>query len=142
MKCPNCQTVDMSEKKFKNVKFDMCETCHGFWFDHNELNNVINIAVKGLFIPKSASSCNKHCPRCAENMYNFKYPQTYCYIDMCKKCKGLWFDSRELEEIKIVRESLEKKGQLEKVLQPEGPKGALLEFVNSAINSLTKFEQW
>ena len=73
-------------------------------------------------------------------MHTFKYPQTYCMIDMCSKCGGLWFDANELNEVKVVRTALKKKGKLGVVSEePEevsGAKGALLNFVNSAIDSL------
>ena len=139
MKCPYCKTVEMSQKTHKNINFDMCDTCGGFWFDHKELNRLLDVAIKGLFIPKAASRSSKCCPKCDGDMYEFKYPQTYCYIDMCEKCQGIWFDSKELEEIKVVRESFKEKAKLEKVAKPEGTKGALLDFINSTLSSLKKF---
>ncbi len=142
MKCPNCKHFAVSEKVFKGVKFDICESCKGFWFDKGELYDLVDVALKSLPIPSDATKSSRYCPKCDGNMYTFKYPQTYCYIDMCEKCKGIWLDPKELEEIKTVRGALKKEGSLEEVIAPEGVKGSLLNFVNSAISSLTKTETW
>ena len=143
MKCPNCKKFSVSEKSYNGVNFDMCESCKGFWFDKGELADLIDVALKDLAIPKDAEKSSRYCPKCdGGELYTFKYPQTYCYVDMCSKCHGVWLDPKELEEIKTVRTALKKEGALEESQPVEGVKGSILNFVNSAISSLTKTDQW
>lgn len=141
MKCPNCRDVDLVSKTHYNVEFEYCGKCQGFWFDEMELHKLIHVAAEKILIPSDADKKNKPCPRCDQRMFEFKYPQTYCYVDMCKWCKGLWFDTRELEEIKVVREAKEKSGKLEEFKEPPGTKENLINFINSAISDLTSFDR-
>lgn len=143
MRCPNCKTVKLSGRTYKKISIDICETCKGIWFDNKELNNLVDIAIRGLSVPKDAVISKKICPKCTERfLYEFKYPQTYCNIDMCKNCKGIWLDNKELTEIKIVRESFKKKGQLEKIVKPKGIKGSIIDLINSALDYLKDTSKW
>jgi len=58
---------------------------------------------------------------------------------MCKSCGGLWLDTGELKEIRIVRRKLKQTGQLEKAQPPSGVKGALINFINRAMGGVTRY---
>jgi Zn-finger nucleic acid-binding protein len=112
-----------------DVKVDRCERCGGVWFDAGELEAVLSVAAKKLRVPPGA--------QCPSPLYRFQYPQTYVKIEMCTECGGLWLDAGEFTEIEAVRKALEKDGALDELAQPGGVKGALLNFVNTAIEALT-----
>ena len=139
MLCPKCRNMGLKEARVtsSSVKVDCCPECKGVWFDAGELNAVLSVASKELKVPPSAKKSVVHsCPQCHSALYRFQYPQTYVKIEMCKKCGGLWLDAGEFNEIKAVREALEKSGELEEYAQPTGAKGALLNFIDTAIEAL------
>ena len=69
-------------------------------------------------------------------MFEFYYPQTYVTVEMCKSCEGLWVDAGELKEIETVRDGLKSKGKFQEYDDVCGIKGALLNFIDKAINTL------
>lgn len=139
MRCPNCLTQTMSQKQVKqaNVRIDQCPQCGGLWFDRDELEKVLDVAAKELNVPSAASPTRRACPRCSSPLYRFNYPQTYCHIDMCRHCGGIWLDRGEFKEIKMVRQHLKEKGELESLAPVTGIKGGLIDFINRAIDGLT-----
>ena len=46
MKCPRCEGILM-ETDFDNVKIDICDECHGAWFDAGELAQVLDKDKEG-----------------------------------------------------------------------------------------------
>jgi len=44
MKCPNCETVDLSISERKNVEIDFCPKCRGVWLDKGELDKIIELS--------------------------------------------------------------------------------------------------
>ncbi len=142
MKCPKCKTISLKEGKVKDssVKIDYCGKCKGIWLDVGEFGQVTENAIRELTINPDADKRNVYCPRCIQPLHTFRYPQTYVKIDMCKKCSGLWLDAGELKEIEAVRRDLAKSGRIQEYDRVPGIKGALLNFVNSAIEKLTDFD--
>jgi Zn-finger nucleic acid-binding protein len=45
MKCPNCETVDLSISERKNVEMDFCPKCRGVWLDRGELDKIIELSI-------------------------------------------------------------------------------------------------
>ncbi|MEA3515312.1 MAG: zf-TFIIB domain-containing protein [Nanoarchaeota archaeon] len=45
MKCPNCETVDLSISERKNVEIDFCPKCRGVWLDKGELDKIIELSA-------------------------------------------------------------------------------------------------
>ena len=138
MQCPKCKSVDLRGVTVKKtgVRVDSCRQCKGVWFDAEELESLLDVAAKELEIPLNAEkSVSSSCPRCGKPLFHFQYPQTYVYVDMCKKCGGLWLDAGEFNEVKAVRQSLEKTGQLEEYAPPAGVKGGLIRFIDVALEA-------
>jgi Zn-finger nucleic acid-binding protein len=107
------------------------------WFDAGELDAVLSVAAKKLRVPPGAQkSAIQHCPQCPSPLYRFQYPQTYVKIEMCKDCGGLWLDAGEFSEIEAVRKALKMDGELEELAHPDGVKGGLLNFIDTAIEAL------
>lgn len=140
MNCPKCQQVAKLRKrraKGKDFTVEYCLKCKGVWFDRDELNEVMPEAIKNLKVPRDAQqdfACL--CPKCNTALYSFYYPQTYVTIDMCYKCGGIWFDRSEFKEIREVRRSLEKWGEMQESAEVTGIKGTLIDFIDSATKSL------
>lgn len=139
MICPKCQVAKLTKRRAKGKDFtvEYCLKCKGVWFDRNELEEVMPEAIKELEVPGDAQKdVECLCPKCNKALYAFYYPQTYVTIDMCKRCGGLWFDRSEFKEIREVRRSLEKWEEMQESADVTGVKGALINFIDSAIRSL------
>lgn len=139
MICPKCKVTRLRKRRAKGKAFtvEYCLKCKGVWFDRGELDEVMPEAIKELGVPRGAQKDTEClCPKCNKALYAFDYPQTYVTINMCKKCGGLWFDRGEFKEIREVRRSLEKWGEMQEYAKVTGVKGALIDFIDSAIKSL------
>jgi Zn-finger nucleic acid-binding protein len=139
MNCPKCQVAKLRKRRAKGKDFavEYCLKCKGVWFDRGELKEVMPEAIKRLKIPRDAQQDFEClCPKCNMALYSFDYPHTYVTIDMCKKCRGLWFDRGEFKAIRGVRRSMEKFEEKLESAEVTGIKGALIDFVDSAIGSL------
>ena len=42
MKCPRCD-IETKNIGFEHIEFDICEKCHGIWFDKEELEKTFKI---------------------------------------------------------------------------------------------------
>jgi len=104
MKCPKCKESDLTENKVKGraILVDLCRGCKGIWFDRNELESLLKIAVKSIKIPSHARKQPFDCPRCRKPLYAFSYPHTMVIVDMCPQCEGVWLDATEFKEIQFV----------------------------------------
>jgi Zn-finger nucleic acid-binding protein len=139
MYCPKCKTIPLKEAKVKEgggVAIDYCTECKGFWLDKGECEKVTRLAIKELSVPAEAKKVSRICPRCQELMHSLYYPQTFVTIEVCKSCEGLWVDAGELKEVEMVRDALKKKGQLKEYDDVRGVKGAMINFIDKAIDYL------
>ena len=107
MKCPKCNSGKLCKKPLQqgHLVLDECDTCNGLWFDDGEMSQFLGIKSAGAFnIPKISLKNARHpCPRCREGMYEFCYPGTAVFIDMCANCRGIFLDYKEWKEIKSAR---------------------------------------
>ncbi|MFH0910467.1 MAG: zf-TFIIB domain-containing protein [Planctomycetota bacterium] len=142
MHCPKCrkQLLERRALAEEGVAVDFCAHCKGAWFDGKELESVLDVAARNLKPLDDAKESGLLCPRCGHGLVEFDYPQTYVTVDMCGNCNGLWLDAGEFREMKIVREALEKKRTLERVAPPTGAKGAIIGFIDRAIERLATFK--
>lgn len=112
MQCPACKTKTLKERSYRDgqLQLDRCASCAGMWLDKGELDSVLKKHSEGYIeIPKiSLKNDNCCCPRCDEGMYEFCYPGTAVFIDMCKSCQGVWLDNKEWVEIATVRSEVNK----------------------------------
>lgn len=138
MQCPKCNTTSLKQGKVKEteVTVDYCTRCKGIWFDNKELEAAFSTVIKALTVPLIAQEVELLCPKCGEFLLGFNYPQTYVEIDMCRKCKGLWLDSGEFKEIRLVRTALQKSGESKEQADVSGLKGKLLDFIDIAISTI------
>jgi Zn-finger nucleic acid-binding protein len=139
MNCPHCsqETLVQRQVEGSDVAVDICTLCDGVWLDAGELEQLTDVAVRDMELPPSSKVSDRKCPKCSAYLHSFNYPQTYCAINMCRQCRGLWLDADELNEIQLVREELRKRGSLEE--EVPGIKGSLIKLINRAIDSLKDF---
>ena len=106
------------------------------WYIKDELEQIMSIAARDLEPPGKSLERMLLCPGCLESMASFHYPQTLVVVDMCQACGSLWLDGGELKEIRAIRTGLRKQGRLEEYAPARGIKGALLRFIDWAIDRL------
>jgi len=138
MICPKCQRESLKERRVRGQGFtvDLCSQCRGIWFDGGELRQAIPKAEKRPAVPPHAVRLEALCPRCDKPLYAFPYPQTRITIEMCRKCKGLWLDGGEFAAIRQARQQRKDEPSVEESAEPDGVKGTLIEFIDSAIDWL------
>lgn len=136
MKCPRCHDAELAPCKAcgGDVTVEYCRHCQGVWFEAGEMEQVLDVAAKDL--EKRSGYRSVPCPNCGEAMKAFTYPQTLAEVDMCGRCNGIWLDGGEFKEIKTVRENLLRRNRLEGYSAVHGVKGALIKFIESAIDRL------
>ena len=122
--------------KGQGFTVDLCSECRGIWLDGGELRQAMPEAERRLAVPPHAVRLEALCPRCDKPLYAFPYPQTRITIEMCKKCKGLWLDGGEFAAIRQARQQREDESSVEESAEPDGVKGTLIEFIDSAIDWL------
>jgi len=112
--CPVChiamQTINIGEK----VPFmiERCEECYGLFFDHNELENIVESMVKGrqnINVKQLRELTEnpryvdvivyRRCPVCNTLMHRKNYrKRSGVIMDVCVE-HGIWLDPGELRQI-------------------------------------------
>ena len=129
MKCPNCDVdlrrTDLGEAGF--VILDVCDQCHGSWFDEGELDALddspgsnaeamdYDIVEQNIETPK--------CPMCSGSMTSLSPKEApELVIDRCDACHGFWLDQGELDDVRaaLLRADSLTRDQTEHFLRPPG----------------------
>lgn len=130
MLCPRCHkplTASLEPGPNGRVEIDVCQSCHGVWFDGGELALLTRVGNSEVFDLRSplfeGDTPSVPCPRHAEiKMFERELATARVRamagvatgngaaaplkIDQCPKCQGLWFDGGELDALtKTLRES-------------------------------------
>jgi Zn-finger nucleic acid-binding protein len=135
--CPKCQqSLKQKYVSEMNLTVDYCPRCKGIWFDGGELNQAMAEADRHLQIPRNAVRLQAPCPTCSKPLYAFPYPGTRVAIEMCRRCRGLWLDAGEFAALRQARRQLEEPPISVEPPAPAGVKGALIRFIDSAIECL------
>ena len=147
--CPKCRTKQLAQAKTKKygVALDYCPACKGIWFDRGELEILLNTPSEALQMPPRTERSSLICPLCREPMRSFFFPRTLVSVEMCPACNGLWLEHGEFKEIGTVTRHLRRSGvvpdkaavssEAPESPLPTGLKGALIEFINDTISSLS-----
>lgn len=103
--CPRCHEV-LSRFTVFGVDLDQCQTCHGLWFDRDELDVVKSnmdddIRWKDFDLRAYAERAHfKHtrlaCPSCGAALCELRFDTSRIELEFCVKCGGLWTDKGKL----------------------------------------------
>ena len=139
----------------RSLTLDHCARCGGMWFELGEVQRLSFERPESLwsripvrdephraqchscraFLDRGAPKCDGcgaktrlDCPACDTRMLQVR--QNALTLDVCKRCKGVWFDHHELDEIwKLERNRfLTKRGKGGKLARQEGDTGGDLLF--------------
>lgn len=132
------------------LTLDHCTRCGGMWFELGEVQRLSFERPEALwsripardephraqchscraFLDRDAPKCRGcgaktrlNCPTCDKKMLQVR--QDALTLDVCKRCKGVWFDHHELEEIwKLERDRIvAKRGKGGALVQKTGEAG-------------------
>jgi len=124
--CPVCLGVKMQKLTFPrgDLVIDYCQRCDGIWFDRGEVQRIGTYKPQALWrkitpkaeafhmqchdcygmMERNAEKCPDcewknviDCPKCSKPMKPVQYQNLK--LDVCKHCRGVWFDAIELSEI-------------------------------------------
>jgi Zn-finger nucleic acid-binding protein len=108
MKCPGCGEITI-KKTIQGAEFEECTSCHGMWFEKNELRKAKD-AVDPDLDWLDFDLWSKHenlqlewsqgqCPVCDEKLVSMEYGDTQVLIDYCQAGHGVFLNQGEFEGI-------------------------------------------
>lgn len=125
--CPVCLGVKMEKIRLGGqytVELDVCRRCGGMWFDAGEVARLRTLKPEALWAHVKSSpddyrmKCHEcgaslkrneercascgwvntlACPSCGKGMT--RVAREGLVIDVCRRCRGAWFDNVELAEV-------------------------------------------
>jgi len=111
MLCPRDRTpltTVVRQTPRDRVEIDVCDRCHGAWFDRHELAAALGIGNLEAFAPESplleGDEASRPCPRNPGvrmhkrhlTLQDASLPKLE--IDQCAECGGIWLDGGELPQ--------------------------------------------
>lgn len=108
IECPKCW-VEMHAREEEifgpNIEIDICPKCHGIWLDPGELHKLLKDKEVTDYLTKEIGT-KAHspliCPKC-RNLMDIERAEDV-EVDVCLKCRGVWLDMGELDDLKNIRE--------------------------------------
>lgn len=125
--CPVCLGTTMTKVAVgprKELQVDHCRRCGGFWLEHGEVQRLRALKEADLWgaVPRKSEKFRMRCHDCHAIMdradaacpacgWNNALDCPSCdrpmlaeshaglRLDVCRECKGVWFDHHELESI-------------------------------------------
>ncbi len=99
--CPRCRHIPLEEANANGVVVDYCKSCLGVFLDPGELayysrgkGALQYYREHGLLEPRPSELT---CPKCGGAMQEGGLLQPSLRVDVCERCRGLWFDNKELK---------------------------------------------
>lgn len=115
--CPKCRSP-LGDFDIEGVQIDQCATCHGTWFDGQELSYYLK-AEAGTpaieLLEKNPKPTELSCPRCSSSLNEMSLALACegasavgadLRVDRCSGCKGVWLDGDEFPKAKNVAHAL------------------------------------
>lgn len=152
LRCPVCpkSLMEAITDSHSGLEVDTCSNCLGVWFDAAELKEFYSSPeLQKRLTPKGGggvhhtyeiSSKARACPRCRKAM---ERPHVGgIALDVCRHCRGVWFDHGELRKITEIHKTRGLKGdevvtdQVREGMRGEGSaKGRTVEVLSWFLNS-------
>jgi Zn-finger nucleic acid-binding protein len=110
MDCPKCHEP-LEAVAAGPVRVDRCPRCGGSWYDEGELRVLRNREAGGNYswididlwkeMDKFRARRQQRyaCPRDGQPMTTVHYGDSSIAVDICARCKGIWLDKDEYDEI-------------------------------------------
>ncbi|TLZ58053.1 MAG: hypothetical protein E6K17_01965 [Methanobacteriota archaeon] len=99
MRCPRDgaeATLETASGPRRHFHLDVCPKCGGAFFDKGEITKISgDPEFERKIVDYAAGPSELTCPRCGREMA--KRPVGDVTLDVCRKCRGVWVDSGELE---------------------------------------------
>ena len=118
IRCPKCG-MPLLEFTFHGIRIDQCAGCEGIWLDAGELKQILRSRpgpvislelaqaqawaeadLKALGPAEALRFRTVHhmkCPRCGGGLS--EVPFRDLTTDLCTRCRGVWLDPGELEQV-------------------------------------------
>jgi len=118
IRCPKCG-MPLVEFTFRGIRIDQCAGCEGIWLDADELKQVVRAHPGPNISLELASELGRmeaeradpgpgetlqlralhlmRCPRCGGGLQ--EVPFRDLRADHCTRCRGVWLDPGELEQV-------------------------------------------
>lgn len=112
--CPICAGQPLNEVHFEGQEVDLCERCHGIYFDKGELSAVVGLV--GIFRSIELPEPEIDCVPVAEREREVLCPAdgapmeprevAFLYLDFCPTCGGVWADGGEVTALKLAENQI------------------------------------
>lgn len=106
MKCPKCHTESFAVFSVQGVAVDRCSSCHGIWFDEQELAQLLTEDARQLSPLREGSEKTEldakrgNCPRDDSSLLRvYSAVNRSVVVDACLQCRGIWLDGGEFEKL-------------------------------------------
>ena len=118
--CPVCkgQKLELLKDSTSGLEVDSCPSCMGVWFDASELakfyqspelqQRLTPVGGGSVHHTYELSARARACPRCRKAM-DRPYVGGIA-LDVCRECRGIWFDDGELRKITEIHKTRGLKG--------------------------------
>lgn len=106
MKCPVCETVELSEREHgHHLNSQFCDACHGHWISGEALQSwrsslSTKVASGKPHVPPYLVQSGRllFCPHDGNILLKYRFGVSHdFYFDRCPECNGVWFDRHEWE---------------------------------------------
>jgi Zn-finger nucleic acid-binding protein len=121
--CPSCGEK-LSSRSYHNHVVEKCPGCAGMWFSAEELQRVRKDSDESIdWTGKLLEYGNKlrvkegrrmKCPQDGAELVAIHYGPSEVVVDICTKCRGVWFDhgefakvARDLEDASVDKSSID-----------------------------------
>lgn len=116
--CPKCDDGKVEEFRLdERITLDMCQTCHGVWFEKGELAEKLELSEDIPQLDKALATAvetDLHCHACPGDpaLVEMEYSEITLEsgrlkIDYCKVCSGIWIDAKEMVMLEVLATQVE-----------------------------------
>jgi len=144
----------MKKFEFEHIELDMCEKCHGVWFDKDEFPAILKILENDPVSPYAKfnpfhrktrvidpkSYLRRICPRCQSIMDGFNYVyDSNIFLDKCPTCGGVWADKGEVLKAAIYNKGYPKLEAIGRAMLEEADNVKTAKELSEVADSLTQY---